>query len=146
MKSLAYEIDMVTTNLPSGYHRDYQVLKENLIPAFDEIRTCMHLAEKVLLQFKVRENILEDQAYKYISSVDKVNQMVAEGKPFRDAYQEVAQQIRNNTFFAEKKFEHTHEGSIGELCLDEISNKMKERMNAFGFEKIDAAFKALLED
>jgi len=145
LKALVYEIDMVTTNLPSGYHRDYQVLKENLIPAFDEIRVCMHLAEKVLLQVRIREDILEDLSYKYISSVDQVNRMVANGVTFRDAYQEVAQQIRNKTYSPDQKFEHTHEGSIGNLCLDEICNKMNERMKAFDFDKIDTACKALLE-
>jgi len=145
LKALVYEIDMVTTNLPSGYHRDYQVLKENLIPAFDELRICMHLAEKVLLQVRIREDILEDLAYKYISSVDKVNRLVANGVTFRDAYQEVAQQIRNKTYSSDQKFEHTHEGSIGNLCLDEICIKMNERMKAFDFDKADAACKALLE-
>ena len=124
---------------------NYQVLKENLIPAFDEIRVCMHLAEKVLLQVRIREDILEDLSYKYISSVDQVNRMVANGVTFRDAYQEVAQQIRNKTYSPDQKFEHTHEGSIGNLCLDEICNKMNERMKAFDFNKIDTACKALLE-
>ncbi|MFC2112355.1 argininosuccinate lyase [Bacteroidota bacterium] len=146
LKSLSYEIDLVTTNLPSGYHRDYQVLKENLIPAFDEIGTCMHLAEKVLLQVKIRKDILEDQAYKYISSVDKVNQLVAGGMPFRDAYQEVAQQIRNKTFSTELTFEHSHEGSMGNLCLEEITDKMNDRLKAFGFETKNTAYKALLEN
>ncbi len=145
IKSLAYETDLVTTNLPSGYHRDYQVLKENLIPAFTQISTCMHIAEKVLLQVRIRKDILEDQAYKYISSVDKVNQLVSNGVPFRDAYQTVAQQIRNKTYTAGLKLQHTHEGSIGNLCLEEIADKMNERMDAFGFEKIDAAFRELIE-
>lgn len=145
IKSLAFETDLVTTNLPSGYHRDYQVLKENLIPAFEEIQTCLYLAEKVILQVQVRKDILEDPAYKYITSVDKVNKMVGSGVPFRDAYQAVAQQIRNKTFSGELKFDHTHEGSLGNLCLDKISSKMNERMNAFEFEKPEAAFKALLE-
>jgi argininosuccinate lyase len=146
IKTLAIECDMVTTNLPSGYHRDYQVLKENLIPAFGEIRRCLQLAEKVLLRVNIRKDILDDQAYKYIGSVDKVNQLVAGGVPFRDAYQAVAQQIRNKTFTAEKTFEHSHEGSIGRLCLDEIQNKMKERIKAFSFEKTDKALKMLTED
>ncbi len=145
IKSLAYETELVTTNLPSGYHRDYQVLKENLIPAFGEIQTCLYLAEKVLLKVKVRKDILEDPAYKYITSVDKVNLMVGNGVPFRDAYQTVAQQIRSKTFSSELSFDHTHEGSLGNLCLDKISDKMNERMTAFNFEKTDAALKALLE-
>lgn len=146
LKSLAYETDLVTSNLPSGYHRDYQVLKENLVPAFEELRTCMYLAEKVLLQVRIREDILEDQAYKYICSVDKVNRMVADGVPFRDAYQAVAQQIRNKTYMAGMNYEHTHEGSIGNLCLKEIEDKMKERTDAFEFERVEKAFKELLED
>ena len=79
IKSLAFEMDLVTTNLPSGYHRDYQVLKENLMPAFGEIQTCLYLAEKVLLQVKIRKDILKDTVYQYITSVDKVNLMVRKG-------------------------------------------------------------------
>lgn len=146
IKSLAAEIDLVTTNLPSGYHRDFQVLKENLLPAFGEIRTCLHLAEKILLQVRVREDILEDPAYTYITSVDEVNRLVARGIPFRDAYREVARQIRSKTFTGELKMDHKHEGSIGNLCLDEIKEKMNQRMKAFDFNKIDAALQALLEE
>ena len=146
IKSMVNEMDLVTANLPSGYHRDYQVLKENFIPAFEEMQTCLQLAEKVLIQVKIRKDILEDQAYKYITSVDKVNQLVVSGVPFRDAYQAVAQQIRNKTFSKDLNIEHTHEGSLGNLCLDEIREKMNERMNSFGFEKVDAAFKALVLD
>jgi argininosuccinate lyase len=105
----------------------------------------MYLAEKVLLQIKIREDILKETAYKYITSVDKVNLLVTSGVPFRDAYQAVAQQIRNKTFSSELKFDHSHEGSLGNLCLDKISIKMIERMEAFDFEKTDAALKALIE-
>lgn len=146
LKSMAYEIDLVITNLPSGYHRDYQVLKENLAPSFGDLRTCMQLAEKVLLKVKVREDILQGQAYQYISSVDKVNRMVAKGIPFRDAYQSVAQQIRNKSFRNENNFNHKHEGSIGNLCLEKISEKMNSRLDAFEFEKIDAAFNTLVNE
>lgn len=144
IKSLAFETDLVITNLPTGYHRDYQVLKENLVPAFGELTTCMRLAEKVLLQVKVKKDILKDPAYKYISSVDQVNRMVAGGMPFRDAYQEVAKQIRQKTFSGKAGFTHSHEGSIGNLCLDRIREKMKQRMEAFDFERIDEALEALL--
>jgi argininosuccinate lyase len=121
------------------------VLKENLIPSFGELRTCLHLAEKVLLQVKIREDILDDPNYKYISSVDKVNRMVAKGVPFRDAYQTIAQQIRNKTFSNEDEFDHTHEGSLGNLCLTEIEKKMEQRIRSFDFEKVDKAFRALLK-
>ena len=146
IKAMANETDLVTANLPSGYHRDYQVLKENFIPAFDEIRSCLQLAEKVLIKIKIRKDILNDPAYKYITSVDKVNQLVVSGVPFREAYREVARQIDNKTFTADLNIEHSHEGSLGNLCLEKITEKMAERMNAFGFEKVDAAYKALLED
>jgi argininosuccinate lyase len=145
IKAYAYETDLVTANLPSGYHRDYQVLKENLLPAFADMGTCLHLSEKVLLQVKVRKDILEDQRYRYISSVDQVNAMVGKGVPFRDAYQEVARKIRNKTFSADLKFDHTHEGSLGNLCLEEIALKMDRRMEAFDFGKPEAAMKALME-
>jgi argininosuccinate lyase len=146
IKSLTFETDLITTNLPSGYHRDFQVLKENLIPVFDEARTCLHMAEKVLLGVKVRENILEDLTYRYIGSVDKVNKLVAGGMAFRDAYQEVARQIRKKEFEPEREFSHTHQGSIGNLCLEEIEMKMEDRMKAFDFEKPEKALKALVED
>ena len=145
IKSLPYETDMVTTNLPSGYHRDYQVIKENLFPAFREIRTCMQLAEKVLLRVSIRKDILEDQAYKYISSVDQVNRLVAGGMPFRDAYREIARQIRNREFTPEHRFEHTHEGSLGNPCLEEINSKMESRLKSFEFEKADRALEALVK-
>jgi argininosuccinate lyase len=145
LKSLVCEVDLVTANLPSGYHRDFQVLKENLIPAFGELKQCLYLAEKVLLKVMVRENILDAPLYKYISSVDKLNRMVIRGKPFRDAYREVARQIRNKRFSPESEFDHTHEGSMGNLCLDEIEDKMNQRMDDFGFEKTNKAFGALLE-
>ena len=115
IKSLAYETDLVTSNLPSGYHRDYQVLKENLIPAFGEIQTCLHLAEKVILQVKVRKDILEAPAYKYITSVDRVNQMVGSGVPFRDAYQAVAQELKRSYY--KRRFQHTNiEGYVFQVA------------------------------
>lgn len=146
IKSLPTEVDLVISGLPSGYHRDFQVLKENLIKAFTELRACLTMAEKVLLQVKIRENILDDPLYRHISSVDKVNRLVMEGMPFRDAYQEVARQIRNHTFTPEDKIEHTHEGSLGNLCLQEIGQKMDVRLASFPFEKVDNALRKLLED
>ncbi|MCK4852948.1 MAG: argininosuccinate lyase [Bacteroidales bacterium] len=145
IKSLVTEVDLVTTNLPSGYHRDFQVLKENLMRAFSELQTCLFMAEKVLMQINIRKDILDDPVYKHISSVDKVNQLVMSGIPFREAYQEVARQIRNNDFTPEEKIEHTHEGSLGNLCLEEIRKKMDKRLEEFRFEAIDMAYKKLLQ-
>jgi argininosuccinate lyase len=146
IKSLPTEADLVISGLPSGYHRDFQVLKESLIKAFSELQSCLYMAEKVLLQVKIREDILDDPVYRHISSVDKVNQLVMKGIPFREAYQEIARQIRNQTFTPEDKFIHRHEGSLGNLCLEEIQQKMDARLESFPFDKIDNALQKLLED
>jgi argininosuccinate lyase len=145
IKSLPTEVDLVTANLPSGYHRDFQVLKENLMTSFAELQKCLNMAEKVLLQINIRKDILKDPVYRHITSVDKVNKMVMSGMPFREAYQEVARQIRNNTYAAENNIDHTHEGSMGNLCLEEIRMKMDDRIKAFPFDAIDSAFEKLLE-
>ena len=146
IKALPTEVDLVISGLPSGYHRDFQVLKENLMSAFSDLQACLHMAEKVLLKVKIRKDILDDPVYRYIGSVDRVNQLVMKGTPFREAYQEVARQIRQQTFVPGEGTPHTHEGSIGNLCLEEIKRKMEERMGGFPFEKIDHAFRKLLED
>jgi argininosuccinate lyase len=146
IKSLPTEVDLVISGLPSGYHRDFQVLKDGLMKAFSELKTCLYMAEKVLLQVKIREDILDDPVYRYISSVDKVNRLVMGGTPFREAYQEIARQIRNKTFTPEHSIEHTHEGSLGNLCLEEIHQKMDARMGSFSFDRIDNALQKLLED
>ena len=146
IKSLPTEADLVISGLPSGYHRDFQVLKENLMKAFSELQACLYMAEKVLLQVKIRADILDDPVYKHISSVDKVNQLVMKGMPFREAYKEIARQIRNQTFTPEDSIVHTHEGSLGNLCLEEIRQKMNTRMKSFSFDKIDNALHKLLEE
>ncbi|MEE9462532.1 MAG: argininosuccinate lyase [Bacteroidales bacterium] len=146
IKSLPMEADLVISGLPSGYHRDFQVLKENLMKAFSELQDCLYMAEKVLPRVKIRKDILDDPVYRHISSVDKVNQLVMKGMPFREAYQEIARQIRNQTFTPEDSIVHTHEGSFGNLCLEEIHQKMDTRMESFSFDKIDNALQRLLED
>jgi argininosuccinate lyase len=136
---------MVLSGLPSGYHRDFQVLKENLMKAFAEMQANLYMAEKVLLQINIRKDILDDPVYRHISSVDRVNQLVMKGTPFREAYQEIARQIRNQTFTPEDRIEHTHEGSIGNLCLEEIHQKMNSRLALFNFDRVDEARRKLLE-
>ena len=146
IKALPMEIDLVISGLPSGYHRDFQVLKENLMKAFSELQACLYMAEKVILKVRIRKDILDDPVYRHISSVDRVNQLVMAGRPFREAYQEVARQIRQQTFVPEEKLTHTHEGSLGNLCLEDIQRKMNERMGSFPFDRMDNAFRQLLED
>jgi argininosuccinate lyase len=104
------------------------------------------MAEKVILQVKIREDILDDPVYKHISSVDKVNQLVMKGVPFREAYQEIARQIRNQTFTPEDTIVHSHEGSLGNLSLEDIRQKMDTRLKSFSFDRIDNALQKLLEE
>lgn len=123
--SLPNQIMMVTSNLTSGYHRDFQVLKEILFPAIQELKNCLFIAEYAAGKIKVNDEILEDPKYKLIFSVEAVNELVLNGTPFRDAYQQVAQQIEDGNFEPPTELNHTHEGSIGNLGNEEI----RERLN-----------------
>lgn len=146
LRSQETEVELVITNLSSGYHRDFQVLKEILIPAFDELSSCIRITGKALGGIRVREDILEDPVYRYISSVDRVNQLVMDGMTFREAYRAIAKQISEGTFEPAGKPEHSHEGSLGNLCLDEIRKKMDTRIAAFGFEKAVDAIRMLIQE
>lgn len=123
--SLPNQIMMVTSNLTSGYHRDFQVLKEILFPAIQELKNCLFIAEYAAGKIKVNDEILEDPKYKLIFSVEAVNELVLNGTPFRDAYQQVAQQNEDGNFEPPTELNHTHEGSIGNLGNEEI----RERLN-----------------
>lgn len=124
IQALPYEITLLTNNLPSGYHRDFQLLKEGLFPAIQSLKSCLEIASFSIKDIQVNESILDDKKYDYLFTVDALNELVTEGKPFRDAYKIVAEQIENNTFESPKATKHTHEGSINNLCLEEIVLKM----------------------
>lgn len=124
--ALPYEITLLTNNLPSGYHRDFQLLKEGLFPAIQSLKSCLEIASFSIKDIQVNETILDDKKYDYLFTVDALNELVTEGKPFRDAYKIVAEQIENNTFESPKATKHTHEGSINNLCLEEIVLKMRK--------------------
>lgn len=125
LKTLPNQIMMATTNLTSGYHRDFQILKEQLFPAIEELKNCLFITEYAAGQMAVNDEIINDPKYKLIFSVEAVNELVKEGVPFRDAYQQVAQQIEDGSFEPPTELNHTHEGSIGNLRNEEI----KERLN-----------------
>ncbi|MBO6585105.1 MAG: argininosuccinate lyase [Gracilimonas sp.] len=125
LKALPNQIMMATTNLTSGYHRDFQILKEQLFPAIEELKNCLFITEYAAAQMEVNHNILDDPKYKLIFSVEAVNELVKEGVPFRDAYQKVAQQIEDGSFAPPTELNHTHEGSIGNLG----NYLLKERYN-----------------
>jgi argininosuccinate lyase len=145
IKALPNEIIMMTTNLPSGYHRDLQLLKEHLFPAFQTLKECINMASLMLSNISIKKNIVTDEKYKYIFSVEEVNKLVLQGVPFRDAYKQVGLAIEANEFTYSTEVNHTHEGSIGNLCTKEIATMMNDTLQQFGFEKIDTAINALLK-
>ncbi|CVK16881.1 argininosuccinate lyase [Apibacter mensalis] len=126
IQALPYELTLITNNLPSGYHRDLQLLKEGIIPGIQNCKACLDMALYSLQDIQVNKNILEDPKYDYLFTVDALNELVAEGVPFRDAYKIIGQKVEQGTFQSPKKTTHTHEGSINHLCLDEIKKKMDD--------------------
>ncbi|MFD2999003.1 argininosuccinate lyase [Pontibacter toksunensis] len=144
LQALPTEISMLLINLPSGYHRDLQLLKENLFPAFSELQSCLQMMAFMVEQVQVKENILQDEKYQYLFSVDAVNALVLEGMPFRDAYKKVGADIEAGTFSPTAKVTHTHEGSIGNLCNEEIAIQMQQALAQFNFECVEAAYARLL--
>lgn len=126
IQALPYELTLITNNLPSGYHRDLQLLKEGIIPGIQNCKACLEMAHYSLQDIQVNKNILDDPKYDYLFTVDALNELVAEGIPFRDAYKMIGQQVELGTFQSPKKTTHTHEGSINNLCLEEIKKKMDD--------------------
>lgn len=126
IQALPYELTLITNNLPSGYHRDLQLLKEGIIPGIQNCKACLEMAHYSLQDIQVNKNILDDPKYDYLFTVDALNELVAEGIPFRDAYKMIGQQVEQGTFQSPKKTTHTHEGSINNLCLKEIKKKMDD--------------------
>ena len=144
LKALPTEITLVMSNLPSGYHRDMQLLKEILMPAFDEILNCIDVATFMLEHLEVKPNLLTDEKYDLMFSVERVNELVMQGIPFRDAYKQVGKEIGDGTYKASRELAHTHEGSIGNLENDKISAMMTAEMKRFGFENVHTAIEKLL--
>src|SRR5437762_2907931 len=135
IKSLPNEIMLMTTNLPSGYHRDLQLLKEHLFPAFQTLKDCIEMAGLMLSNIEIKKDILEDQKYKYLFTVDEVNKLVMQGVPFRDAYKIVGQKVGDGSFVPppveEVRRKSLHEGSIGNLCNTEIKKQMQKVVDSF---------------
>ncbi len=144
IQALPNEIAMMTTNLPSGYHRDLQLLKENLFPAFISLNECLEIAAFMFQHITVKDNILDDKKYDYLFSVDVVNELALSGTPFREAYKIVGETIENGTFAPNKSVKHTHEGSIGNLMNEEIAAQMNKVLSQFGFEKVNNAIAKLI--
>jgi argininosuccinate lyase len=144
IQALPGEIDHIWNNLPSGYFRDMQIIKESFLPVFREIRNCLDMAAYAIARITPIKDVLKDERYQYIYSVEEVNKLVLQGVPFREAYKIIARQILEGSYHPDHTITHTHEGSLGNLCNDSISVKMKEAMKLFEFEKKDNAFRKLL--
>jgi len=145
IKALPNEITMMTTNLPSGYHRDLQLLKEHLFPAFGTLQDCINMASLMFSSITIKENILADEKYRFLFSVEEVNKLVLQGIPFRDAYKKVGGDIEQGSFKYDTNIAHTHEGSINNLQNDQIAGLMKDTVRQFNFSKVNAALKALIQ-
>lgn len=145
IQALPTEIAMMTTNLPVGYHRDLQLLKENLFPAFQSLNECLEIATFMLENIEIKDSILDDPKYDYLFSVEVVNNEVLQGIPFREAYKNIGLAIEEGTFQPSKEVNHTHEGSIGNLCNDQIQRMFGEVKADFGFEKVEKALEELVK-
>lgn len=145
IQALPNQVTMLTTNLPLGYNRDLQLLKEVLFPALEDIKDCLRMAAYMLKHVSVKEDILSDNMYDYIFSVETVNNLVLEGVPFREAYKKVGLDIEEGKFAPERKVKHSHEGSIGNLCNDSIAVLMDDVISDFGFDRVEKAEEELLK-
>ena len=145
IQALPQQVMMIMNNLPVGYFRDLQIIKEVFLPAFDELADCLQMAAYIINKIEVNEHILDNPMYDPIFSVEEVNRLAAAGMPFRDAYKKVGLEIEVGTFHADHNIHHTHEGSIGNLCNDKINALMNNVLKGFNFERMTEAEKKLLE-
>jgi argininosuccinate lyase len=144
LQALPNDVAMMAVNLPSGYHRELQLLKELLFPAFADLKHCLQMAAFMLQNINVNTDILNDPKYSYLFSVEEVNRLVLSGVPFRDAYRQVGLAIEKGEFKPDKQVNHTHEGSIGNLNNEEITAAMDKLLKSFDFTKVEGAIKNLI--
>ncbi len=145
IQALPNEIMLMAANLPSGYHRDFQLLKEHIIPAFENLRNCISMATLMIKNIEIKKDILLDEKYKYLFSVEEMNKLVLQGTPLRDAYKKIGIDIENNKFQYDVQLNHTHEDSIGNLQNNAIQQMMDTIISRFNFNKVNNALQKLLE-
>lgn len=145
LQALPEQITLIMNNLPVGYFRDLQIIKEVFLPAFGELKDCLRMAAYIISKMEVNRNILDNPMYDPMFSVEEVNRLTAAGMPFRDAYRKVGMEIENGTYRADRNICHTHEGSMGNLCNDRIAELMKSVYDGFGFSRAEEAEKELLK-
>ncbi|MHB2147997.1 argininosuccinate lyase [Calditrichota bacterium LG25] len=146
LKTLPVQIQMVINNLPSGYHRDFQITKEQFLPAFQELKECLTILIHVLPKMEVNRQILKDEAYRNLFTVEAVNDQVKKGAPFREAYRKVAEEVSKGLFKPPEKVHYSHEGSIGNLANAQIKRQMQSILKEFNFEKWQRALEKLTAD
>ena len=146
IQALPQTVMLIMNNLPSGYFRDLQIIKEVFLPSFDELKDCLRMAAYIINRMKVNEQILDNPIYDNMFSVEEVNRLASNGMPFRDAYKKVGLDIESGNFTPNKQIHHTHEGSIGNLCNDQIEALMQRTIDEFGFLKVEEAVKALVNN
>ena len=145
LQGLPQQITLIMNNLPCGYFRDLQIIKEVFLPAFDEMKDCLQMAAYIINKMEVNEHILDNKMYDPMFSVEEVNRLAAAGMPFRDAYKKVGLDIEAGKFTPDKEIHHTHEGSIGNLCNDKIAQLMEYCLSGFSFDRVEKAEKELLK-
>ncbi len=145
LQGLPQQVTLIMNNLPCGYFRDLQIIKEVFLPAFEEMKDCLQMAAYIINRMEVKDDILENRMYDAIFSVEEVNRLAYAGMPFRDAYKKVGMDIEAGRFTPDRNIHHTHEGSIGNLCNDRITHLMDSIMATFHFERVEEAEKKLLE-
>ena len=144
LQSLPSQVMLIMNNLPVGYFRDLQIIKEVFLPTFDELKDCLRMTAYIINRIEVNDHILDNPMYDPMFSVEEVNRLAAAGLPFRDAYKKVGLDIEAGQFVPDKDIHHTHEGSIGNLCNDRIETLMQSMLEGFSFEQVQAAEQALL--
>ncbi|MFC4263951.1 argininosuccinate lyase [Ferruginibacter yonginensis] len=144
IQALPQQVTLLTNNLPSGYQRDMQLLKMHIMPAFDQLQQCLQMMHLMLQHIEVTPNLLENEQYQYLFSVEAVNKLVLQGMPFRDAYKQIGTEIEQGAFSYSPVVHHTHEGSIGNLCNEQITAAMQQIVHKFNFDKVKIALQQLI--
>ena len=144
LQAVPNDITMISNNLPSGYFRDMQLIKESYMPIFEDLSSCVDITTMMLDKITVNEDILQDEKYQYLFSVERVNELVLQGTPFREAYKQVGLEIEAGNFTTDMEINHTHEGSVGNLCNDKIEKMMADIVDSFDFEKVNVAITNLI--
>jgi len=144
IQALPNDIALMTANLPTGYHREMQLIKELLFPAIEDLKDCLSMAAFMLPEMKVNDGVIDQEKYNYLFTVEEVNRLVLAGIPFRDAYKQVGVDVESGSFIPNRNVDHSHQGSIGNLMLDEITNAFKISIGSLKVDRVSSAIQAII--